>query len=330
VARRSRTAPVIPVTWRDGVHLTGTPIWCDARRRRDVCFLSSAERAATDASRRVGHGQLIATPLTLALIGADAGQLGVPVHRPFTLGTTRLELIPSGRGLGAAALHVDLGGRSVLYAGSVRTVNPREAAEVRAADAVVVAASLGEPEHQVAALDDVAAEVIAWTRAQLTLARIPVLVVDTTFDGIEVATYLAAAGIHVAASRSLRDAAQRATAHTQVPALRAPGREPACVIRVEGDRVKLADGIQAASALVSLRAITEGAVDDGVRATLPGWEAAFAWPFAATREQLLQWIEQARAKDVFVTGPFAETIAEAVGPRARTLGPPRQMALFGS
>jgi putative mRNA 3-end processing factor len=329
VARRSRTAPVIPVTWRDGVHLTGTPIWCDARRRRDVCFLSSAERAATDSSRRVGHGQLIATPLTLALLGADAGQLGVPVHRPFTLGTTRLELIPSGRGLGAAALHVDLGGRTVLYAGSVRTVNPREAAEVRAADALVVSAALGEPEHQVAALDDVATKLVAWARAQLATARVPVLVVDTTFDGIEVATYLAAAGLAVAASRSLRDAATRATAHTQVPALRAPGREPACVIRLEGDRVKLPEGIQAASALVSLRAITEGAVDDG-RATLPGWEAAFAWPFAATREQLLQWIEHARAKDVFVTGPFAETIAEAVGPRARTLGPPRQMALFGS
>ena len=66
--RAARTSPAHqpqPVTWRDGVHLTGTPIWCDARRRRDVCFVSSADRVG-----RAGHGQLIGTPLTLALLGA--------------------------------------------------------------------------------------------------------------------------------------------------------------------------------------------------------------------------------------------------------------------
>ena len=45
MARRKTRAQVAPVTWRDGVHLTGTPIWCDARRRRDVCFVSSASRS---------------------------------------------------------------------------------------------------------------------------------------------------------------------------------------------------------------------------------------------------------------------------------------------
>ena len=34
------TAPA-PVSWRDGIHITGTPLWCDALRTRDVCFLSS-------------------------------------------------------------------------------------------------------------------------------------------------------------------------------------------------------------------------------------------------------------------------------------------------
>src|SRR5262252_5360605 len=105
VARRPREAPTPPVTWRDGVHLTSTPIWCDARRRRDVCFVSSADRVGA-----TGHGQLIATPTTLALIGkrgrSQTGHLAVPLHRPFTLGTLRLELIGSARGPGAAALNV--------------------------------------------------------------------------------------------------------------------------------------------------------------------------------------------------------------------------------
>jgi len=61
-----------------------------------------------------------------------------------------------------------------------------------------------------------------------------------------------------------------------------------------------------------------------------GWTAAFAWPFVANREQLLAWIEQARAKHVFVTGACAETIVAALGTRASVLGPPQQMALFSS
>jgi putative mRNA 3-end processing factor len=317
VARRPRIAPVPPVTWRDGVHLTGTPIWCDARRRRDVCFVSSAERVG-----RVGHGQLIATPATLALLGADAGHLAVPVHRPFTLGTTRLELIPSGRGLGAAALHVDLGGRTVLYAGAIRTVNRREAAEVRACEAVVVDAGAGDAE--LPPLDDVASQVVDWVRVQLVHGHTPVLVVDTVFDGIEVAEHLAAVGLTIHASRTIRDAAQRARAHGRIAAFSAPGREPAPVIRLESDRVKLAATARGVTALVSIRAAA------GLGAEARSWDATFAWPFVAGREQLLHWIEQSRAKHIFLTGSNADAIADELGPRARVLGPPRQMALFGS
>jgi putative mRNA 3-end processing factor len=305
---------VSPVTWRDGVHLTGTPIWCDARRRRDVCFVSSAERVA--AGGRTGHGQLIATPATLALLGADAGHLAVPVHKPFTLGTTRLSLIPSGRGLGAAALHVDIGGRSVLYAGAVRTTNPAEAAEVRACDAVVVDAASDVDEF--APLDEVASNVIDWARVQLVHGATPVIVVDTVFDAFEVAGHLAGAGVPVAASKAIREAAARVRAHASAPALRAPGKEPAPLVRLESDRVKLPDGARAITALVSHAARGEG------------HDAAFAWPFVASREQLLGWIEQSRAKAIFLTGAHADAIADEIGPRARVLGPPQQMALFGS
>ncbi len=124
----------------------------------------------------------------------------------------------------------------------------------------------------------------------------------------------------VAASRGIRDAALRVRAHTIVPAIRAPGREPTVVIRTETDRSKLPDGMKVATALVSLRALE----------ARKGFDALFAWPFAATKKQLLEWIEQSRAKDIFITGACADTLAESLGPRARVLGPPRQMALFGS
>jgi putative mRNA 3-end processing factor len=315
------------VTWRDGVQLTGTPIWCDARRRRDVCFLSSADRVA-----RTGHGQLIATPITLALLGVrDQGHLAVPLRQRFTLGTLRLELIPSGRGFGAAALHVDIAGKTVLYAGAIRTTagGASDAGELRTSDAVVVAAPYGEAHHRFPPLGAAIDAALEWTRTTLATERRPVLIVDAVLDGLEVATRLAAAGIPVAGGRALREAAQRIAdlvpgnpiSRAAPPAIATPGREPRAIVWLEAERTNLSRALAdkpAATALVSARALA----GDG------GHDAAFVWASAADRAQLLGWIEATAAREVFVTGPCAEAIVSAVGGRARLIGPPQQMSLF--
>jgi putative mRNA 3-end processing factor len=335
-----------PVTWRDGVHLTGTPIWCDARRRRDVCFLSSADRVG-----RTGHGQLIGTPLTLALLGArDKGHLAVPLRQRFTLGTVRLELIPSGRGFGAAALYADVTGKTVLYAGAVRTSagGVGDPAELRTCDAVVVAAPHGELADRFPPLRAAIDAALEWTRAQLAAGARPVLFVDSLLDGLEVASRVAAEGVGIAGSRALRDAAQRiadlvpspqiidgaiaiGSTITQrsmtpdpgsgVPAIAAPGREPRATVWLDSDRAGLARSLgdrPVATALVSARA----------RHGAAGYDAGFVWAAAADRAQLLGWIEATGARDVYVTGACAEAIVGALGDRARVIGPPHQMALF--
>ncbi len=303
------------MTWRDGVHLTGTPIWCDARRRRDVCFVSSADRIG-----RAGHGQLIGTSATLALLGTRAsgdGHLAVPLRRRFTLGTLRLELVPSGRGLGAAALLVDNAGHTVLYAGAVRDDGP-EPAEARACDAVVVAAPFGEPHHEFPKLAAVAAEVAAWTRARHAAGERAVLVTDTIVDALEVAGELTARGVAVAATRPIREAAARVGA----PAPVAP-RLAHALVCVEGDRTTEAErSARPIAALVSGRALH--------LEPSTAFAAGFAWAAAAGHAELLRWIEATGAREVFVTGPCADAIVASIGPRARTLGPPRQMALFGA
>ncbi|MEO7095060.1 MAG: hypothetical protein ABI175_17505 [Polyangiales bacterium] len=307
------------MTWRDGVHLTGTPIWCDARRRRDICFVSSSDRLA-----RAGHGQLIGTPLTLALLGAKGeGDLAVPVRQRFTLGTLRLELIPSGRGLGAAALFVDLGGRGTMYAGGVRTARggAGDPAEVRACEALVVHAVFGEPHHVFPKLVDVIEQTVEWATAELAADRRPVLFCDSALDGLELAVTLAARGLAIASARPIRDAALRVNDRTPLPPISTPGKEPRVVIWLDNDHggvVKALAGKRFSTALTSGRAI-EGAT---------GYDAGFVWASAADRKGLLAWIDSANARDVFVTGPCADAIVGALGPRARVVGPPRQMALF--
>jgi len=252
---RRRPAPIAPVVWRDGVHLTGTPIWCDARRRRDVCFASAADRVTR------GHGQLIGTPETLALVG-ERSDLAVPLRRRFTLGTLRLELVPSGRGLGGAALHVDVAGKTVLYAGVIRTAlgGLGEPAEVRACDAVVVAAPFAAETFP--PIDAVAADVRAWAAERL--ADHPVLVADTLLDAIEVASKIA---LPVTTSKLVRDAIERAKLPLQLVAR----KEPSVTIRVAGERAR----------------------DPGPRAVVSGADgAAFPWSSAAGRKELAKWIDQ--------------------------------------
>lgn len=319
-ARAARSVPAkraeeAAVSWREGVHLTGTPIWCDARRRRDVCFVSSADRVG-----RTGHGQLIGTPITLALASTEslAGHLAVPVHRPFTLGTTRLELIPSGRCLGAAALHVDLGERTVLYAGEIRPKFGVEMAEVRSCDALVVAAPYGEMHHRFAKQSDVLEQLVAWVKRVMRGHKAPELVVDTALDGLEIAKHLVAQGFVVVGSKALRDAAKQLAKLASEPAMRASSKEAAVTIRTDAERAKL---VRPATALVSGRALDLNGT---------GYSNGFPWPFAAGRDDLLAWIEQSRAKEIFVTGASADAIVKKLGSKARALGPPRQMALFAT
>jgi len=274
--------------------------------------VSSADRVG-----RAGHGQLIGTPYTLALLGArGGGHLGVPLRQKFTLGTTRVELIASGRGPGAAALHVDHGGKRVLYAGAIRTSiidGVIDAAEARTCDALVVSAPCID--GQLPPLGDAIAQTIAWIGQQLATDRRPVMIVETALDGLEVATVLGQAGIALAGSRSIRELARRALeAGEPAPAISAPGREPRATVWVEGDRALLLRTL-----VDRPHALVSGMVDG---------ELTFAWSNAADRPQLLAWIESTSARDIYITGACAESIAAELGPRARVIGPPQQMTLF--
>lgn len=262
-----------------------------------------------------GEGQLIATQATLDLL-ERSGELAPPYRQRFTLGTLRLELVPSGRGLGAAALWVDDSGRRMLYAGSVRTRGDGlgERGEVRAADAVVIGCPFGEPRH---VFTDVRAQVASW----VSTAKQPLLFVDTLLDALEVAAFLGAQGHAIVGPRALRDAAPIARVHAPaVPLVGAPSKsKPAVAIWPDGERAAAQKQVPGATtALVSGRAV------DGPQ----GCDAAFAWAGAAGHAELMSWIEATGAREIYATGPYARAVVDRLGPRARVLGPPEQMQMF--
>lgn len=326
MARRRSTPPSTePVTWRDGVHVTGTAIWCDARRSRDVCFVSAADRIG-----RVGHGQLIATAATLAQLGAVSGaHLSVPYRRPFTLGTVRLELIPTGHALGAAALLVEAGGQRVLCTGVVGANGGLgELPELRSCDTLVVDAPYGRPEHRFGPRDEAADQTVAFARATTEAGAAAVLLVTSAGKALDVAARLATDGIEAAGHRSIVLASQRLrTASVAAPSVRKAAPRPGPLLWPLAERDRL-DALLGATprriALVSGRAVEPSAVRDA------GADAAIAWSNTADRSELLAYIQGSGARRVYLTGRCAEAMAAELGDRARVLGPPQQMPLFSA
>src|SRR5688500_9962642 len=90
---------------RNGLHLTGTPLSLDARRKAERSFVSHAH------ADHIGrHERVIATEPTLRLMAHRLGKapsaLSVPYRRSFELGPLVVELLSAGHILGSAQLRV--------------------------------------------------------------------------------------------------------------------------------------------------------------------------------------------------------------------------------
>lgn len=310
----------VPAIWRDGVHLVSTPIWCDAPRRRELCFVS-----AIDAVSLQRHGQLVATATTLALLRGQRrtpiadSELGVPLGRPFSLGELRLELFATGRALGSAGLRVEGPNLSVIYGG---VVNPRGTplsgdCDVRSADTVIVSGEYGHPRFVFPPLADAIATLAQ--RASEITARGGVVVValDSPAVALEIAAALAPRKVvgHRTLVALARAARQLGLPVPSIAAARKPMR-PGQLLVWPRDRAPLPELPRGSEVLVCSGA----AVDTGGLAMSDRAD----WP------SLLEFIEQTRASRVMITGRFtAELDAELRrrGLDASPLGPPEQLRL---
>src|SRR4051812_34261226 len=110
----------MPVELRPGgLHLTGSPMYFDARRKSELSFVSHAHTAHIPR-----HERVIATRQTLRCmehrLGPLQSVLPVPYRRPFELGRLNVELLPAGHVLGSAQIRVTRDdGHRVVYTGDI-------------------------------------------------------------------------------------------------------------------------------------------------------------------------------------------------------------------
>jgi len=308
------------VEWLDGVHITRTPIWCDARRTREACFISHAEIAE---ARR--HKQVIATDVTAALLGAEVRALSAPYGRPFNLGKARLELFPSGAMVGAAQLLVDIGSR-VVYAG---TVDPRVGrlsppGESRPCDVLVVDATYGHPRFRFPPATEILPRVRQWVEERVQAGDTPVLLADPLGVGLDLVAALGGA-YRVRVQRGVYEATRKlpALGFPLPPVSRFAG------IPGPGEVVLWPPSGRAAPAIAKIARPRVALIGIG-DARAVGAEVVFPLVGAADFMALLDVIEKSGAKQVYLLGGPGPELLSALADRgiaAQPLGPPEQLAL---
>lgn len=357
-SRRSRrpagALPAPLVTWRAGVHLPGTRLWCDALRAHDLCFVSAAQ-ASLRGDRRGTIGTLLCTERTLRLrqaLGEPAraadSVLLSPIGRPFHLGALRLELFPSGQAPGAASLWVKLqSGQCVIYAGAPcpQPARGAEPMQVRAATALVCAAPLavhpGELPDRAAALLTLQEHV-----DQSRAAGAATVILCSPLPGAPfIWSPLIAAGVPVVTHPEIARALLAYKQLGLLPPTSAPRRftrplAPGSVLLWPAATAlpppaRLQDPqARALHVILSIGAAIAAPVVARVRAALPPpatLTAAIPLADGLDRPSLLRYIADSEARQVYLTAGYSDELAATLrrtGVHLAPLGPPRQLPLF--
>lgn len=314
-----------------GIHLTGTVLWCDCDRRRDLSFISNAHMEFVGKNRRI-----LATDKTLKILTRGAGKveaLTSPFRRRFTLGPLELEMHPAGHVLGSAQLLVERDGRRIVYTHDVstRAMATVERAKPIECDVLAIPATYGLPLYRFPPREEVAAGVRAFVARALEDNATPVLFAETVGLAQELMRIVGEAGHKMRVQGSIYDVAKIYVEFgVSLPNARRFGGTPG------RDEVVIFPPILRKHAAIKKLKKLRTAIVSG-RAVEPGFaftqrvDEAFALADTVDHDELLAFIRDTGARDVYLTGGYVEELGaelRAKGLRVRSLLAPQQLRLF--
>ncbi len=132
---------------KNGVHLKGTDLWLDAKRKADFCFVSHAH-----ADHAVRHTEILATRETARLFEHRYGKAKFNIleyNRPKILKGVKVQLFPSGHILGGAQILMERDGTKIVYTGDfkLRKSLTAEKAEIKKCDILIMESTFGRPRY---------------------------------------------------------------------------------------------------------------------------------------------------------------------------------------
>jgi putative mRNA 3-end processing factor len=319
---------------RNGLHLTGTPLSLDAKRKSPLSFVSHGH---SDHIAR--HERTIATAATLRFMAHRLGPLQAPLSapfcRPFELGSLTLELLPAGHILGSAQLRVIReDGKRIVYTGDLNvapslTAEPLQVAEC---DMLVIESTFGHPRYVFPPREEVMGQVESWVRRHQERGSVPVLLAYPLGKSQEAMKYLSDRGFPLVAHSSIYEMTKLyGELGVPIEPLRClDGRvEPGEVLFFPPHLVRgggLAPFWPRATAV-----LTGWALDGPGACRRYGADVAFPLSDHADCPSLVRYVKATGARDVITLHGFAEELAQVLrgeGLDARALGQPKQLALL--
>lgn len=315
-----------------GIHLTNSILWCDAERKRDLCFLSHAHFNFIGKNRRI-----LATDKTVKILTRKSGKIDAltsPYKRPFTLGPLRLEMHPAGHVLGSAQLLIERKDRRLVFAPDVcmrRSATVEKAAPV-SCDTLVVTPTYGDPMYRFPDRADVFKQIQSFVDNALSDGATPVLIANPIGTAQELMRLLGDEGYRLRVHGSIYDVAKvYKSCGVSLPNSRrfagTPARDDVVIFPpILKRHVSIRKLRKSRSALITGRAVEAGfkfqqRVDE-----------VFAFSDTADYRELQQYIADTGASEVYLYGsPHVERFGEVLrkkGLKVLPLVEPKQLELL--
>ena len=191
------------VIYNEGIHLGGTDLWFDAKKRVNLSFISNANLSSVP-----HHDRIIATPETLKLLEGKTKNsivLSCPYNRPFTVGNTRIELIPSGYSLGSSQIVTEFKGKRVVYTGDlkVRYSATSKYIEIRRCDVLIMKCRYGHPKFHFPPDEEVHEKIYEFIKESFYFNYVPVIFIDVFGKAQDLILFLGDKNLNLSIHRSI-------------------------------------------------------------------------------------------------------------------------------
>jgi len=322
----------IMIEYDGGVHLRGTDLWFDSTKKAHFSFVSNANVPGF-----MPHEKIIATPETIKLSGKKVKNsivLPCPFNHPFSLGKVKVELIPAGYILGSSQVVVDKDGKRIIYAGDfkLRPSITAQPIEIKRSDILIMKCIYGLPKYMFSTTENVMESVADFVDDCISTGFTPILLVDVIGKAQDLTKLLGDMGYKLSLHRSI----YKAVKIYEEFGISFSNYESFRPKDIEGKVVLVPSYLRGSEVIEGIRRKRTGvfmgwALDTEFAKSAYRADEAFPISNHAGYDELIQFVEMTRPKELYLTQGFCTEFASALKKRgfnAKPMQKPSQLKLF--
>jgi len=196
------------IEYHNGIHIKGTRLWLDARRKTEFSFVSHAH-----VDHAVRHKEILSTKETARLYEHRLGKAKFNIleyNRPKRLEGVKVELFPSGHILGGAQILIQKDGVRIVYTGDfkLRGSLTTEKAEIKKCDLLILESTFGLPQYVFPPVKEVHARMAEFVEEAQRRGEIPIFLAYSLGKAQEAMKILSNRGYKLSVHGTINDIAK--------------------------------------------------------------------------------------------------------------------------